>query len=82
MYGAQITPSTIPELLNSVKYACKKEGVKEAYRDLLKVTKDMNANLFLKVGMTLDESEDDRCSIELHYADGDGGAAEVYGHDL
>ena len=65
VYGAQITPATIPELLNSVKYACKKDGVKEAYRDLLKVTKDMNANLFLKVGRLKDDAEDDRCSIEL-----------------
>lgn len=65
VYGAQITPTAIPELLNSVKYACKKNGVREAYRNLLKVTKDMNANLFLKVSMGAGDTDDDRCSIEL-----------------
>ena len=65
VYGAEITQDTIPDLLDSVKYAGKDKHTREQYRQLLARTLEKNADIFRNIGLCLDDGED-RCTIELN----------------
>lgn len=65
VYGAEIMQNTIPDLLDSVKYASKDKHVRKQYRQLLTKTLEKNADIFRNIGLCLDDGED-RCTIELN----------------
>ena len=66
VYGAQITPATIPDFLRSAKYTCGKDRVvRKIYQELCQSVLKLNEELFLNLEMKLDDMEDERCSIEL-----------------